>query len=37
MRIRKDLKDATKPKEEGGLGTAKAFWEWNEEQVKLYL
>ncbi|CAG9975693.1 unnamed protein product [Clonostachys byssicola] len=37
MPIRNDLQLSTKSKEEGGYGTAKAFWEWNEEQIKPYL
>jgi hypothetical protein len=35
--IRQDLLAAARSKEEGGNGTAKAFWEWSEEQVKAYL
>jgi retinol dehydrogenase-12 len=34
---RKDLVLAAKEESEGGLGTAKKFWEWSEEQVKEYL
>ncbi|KAI0023055.1 putative short-chain dehydrogenase [Xylariomycetidae sp. FL0641] len=34
--IRNDLLEATKPKDEGGNGTAARFWEWSEEQVKPY-
>ncbi|KAI0977226.1 hypothetical protein F4678DRAFT_412208 [Xylaria arbuscula] len=37
MSIRKDLKEATKTKAEGGSGIAKEFWEWTEEQVRPYL
>lgn len=37
MPIRADMRLATKSKEEGGHGTAKAFWEWCDEQVKPYL
>lgn len=37
MRIRRDLQEATRPKEEGGSGVAKGFWEWNERQVERYL
>lgn len=35
--IRADLVEATKTKTEGGSGVGKAFWEWNEEQVKQFL
>ena len=34
--IRQDLLDATKPRNEGGNGWAKNFWEWSEEEVKGY-
>ncbi|TAQ84875.1 hypothetical protein B7494_g6800 [Chlorociboria aeruginascens] len=37
MRIRKDLKEATMTKEQGGSGIAKEFFDWNEEQIKSYL
>ncbi|KAI3339761.1 hypothetical protein F4824DRAFT_36535 [Ustulina deusta] len=37
MRPRKDLKEATKTKAEGGSGIAKEFWEWNEEQIRPFL
>ncbi|KAJ8132787.1 hypothetical protein O1611_g838 [Lasiodiplodia mahajangana] len=37
MRPRKDLKEGTKTEAEGGTGIAKAFWEWNEDQVRQYL
>lgn len=37
MRIRKDLKVASVPKEEGGSGIGEQFWEWNEHQVRSYL
>jgi retinol dehydrogenase-12 len=37
MRIRKDLKEASVPKAEGGSGTAEQFWDWNEDQVRSYL
>ncbi|KAJ3579843.1 hypothetical protein NPX13_g715 [Xylaria arbuscula] len=37
MPPRKDLKDATKTKAEGGTGVAKEFWEWNENQIRPYL
>lgn len=35
--LRKDLEDASKSEEDGGMGTARKFWEWSEEQVKPYL
>ncbi|KAF2257821.1 NAD(P)-binding protein [Lojkania enalia] len=34
--IRKDLVQASKSKEEGGMGIARRFWAWQEEQVKQY-
>ncbi|KAK8074222.1 hypothetical protein PG994_005121 [Apiospora phragmitis] len=37
MRIRKDLQEAARTKEEGGTGVAKGFWEWSERQVERYL
>jgi len=37
MNIRKELVDGSKSKDEGGTGTAQAFWEWTEEQIKPYL
>ncbi|KAI1297500.1 hypothetical protein F5Y03DRAFT_369390 [Xylaria venustula] len=37
MPIRKDLKEATKTKAEGGSGIAKEFWDWTEEQVRPFL
>ncbi|KAI0523770.1 hypothetical protein F5B22DRAFT_633877 [Xylaria bambusicola] len=37
MRPRKDLKEATRTKAEGGTGIAKEFWEWNEEQIRPFL
>ncbi|KAI0412979.1 hypothetical protein F5X98DRAFT_353387 [Xylaria grammica] len=37
MHPRKDLKEATKTKEEGGSGIAQEFWEWNEQQVRPFL
>ncbi|KAI0433045.1 hypothetical protein F5Y09DRAFT_300131 [Xylaria sp. FL1042] len=37
MRIRKDVKDATKTKDEGGSGLAGEFWAWTEEQVRPFL
>ncbi|OTB01385.1 hypothetical protein M426DRAFT_220435 [Hypoxylon sp. CI-4A] len=36
-KIRPDLIDGSKPKDEGGQGIAQTFWEWTEEQVKPYL
>lgn len=35
--IRKDLMLAQRSKQEGGTGTAEKFWDWCDEQVKLYL
>ncbi|KAI1437387.1 short-chain dehydrogenase [Xylaria sp. CBS 124048] len=35
--IRKDLREARLPKEEGGNGNAARFWKWTEDQVKPYL
>ncbi|KAH3908846.1 short-chain dehydrogenase/reductase sthC [Parastagonospora nodorum] len=35
--IRSDLSDATKTEGEGGNGHARAFWNWSEEQVKVFL
>lgn len=37
MRIRSDLQEATRTKEEGGSGIGKGFWEWSERQVERYL
>jgi retinol dehydrogenase-12 len=37
MSIRGDLVQASKASTEGGTGIARAFWEWNEEQIKSYL
>ncbi|KAI2609925.1 NAD(P)-binding protein [Hypoxylon fragiforme] len=37
MDVRKDMKEATKSKEEGGTGIASAFWDWNEEQIRPYM
>lgn len=34
---RQDLIEASKPKPEGGVGVAKAFWDWTEEQIKPFL
>lgn len=34
---RKDLREGTKAKTEGGSGIAEDFWEWNETQIKPYL
>ncbi|KAH7125820.1 hypothetical protein EDB81DRAFT_872120 [Dactylonectria macrodidyma] len=35
--IRHDLSLASKPKEEGGHGTSKTFWDWTEQEIKPYL
>jgi len=35
--MRKDILEASKEKEQGGIGVAKEFWEWSEQQVKEYL
>ena len=35
--LRKDLATADKSEAEGGSGSAAKFWDWTEEQVKLYL
>ncbi|KAF7549523.1 hypothetical protein G7Z17_g6315 [Cylindrodendrum hubeiense] len=35
--IRKDLLLASKTKDEGGLGTSLAFWDWTEAEIKPYL
>lgn len=37
MKIRGDLVEASKSKTEGGTGVVRKFWEWNKEQIKLYL
>ncbi|KAI1346209.1 hypothetical protein F5Y01DRAFT_320012 [Xylaria sp. FL0043] len=37
MRIRKDVKNAAKPKAEGGTGLAEEFWAWTEEQIRPFL
>ncbi len=37
MGIRGDLVEASKLVTEGGTGIARAFWEWNEEQIESYL
>jgi retinol dehydrogenase-12 len=37
MSIRGDLVQASKSVTEGGTGIARAFWEWNEEQIRSYL
>ncbi|KAI1265965.1 short-chain dehydrogenase [Xylariaceae sp. FL1019] len=34
--IRKDLQEAVRSPEEGGNGNAAKFWDWTEEQVKMY-
>lgn len=36
-KMKNSLQDGTKDESEGGTGTAKKFWEWQEEQVKPYL
>ncbi|VUC36588.1 unnamed protein product [Clonostachys rosea] len=36
-KLQQDMLDAAKTKEEGGTGVAKSFWDWSEEQVKLYV
>ncbi|KPM41455.1 hypothetical protein AK830_g5057 [Neonectria ditissima] len=35
--VRSDLQQGLKTKEEGGLGTAEAFWDWTEAKIKPYL
>ncbi|KAK7417466.1 short-chain alcohol dehydrogenase [Neonectria punicea] len=35
--VRNDLLLASKTKEEGGLGTSEAFWDWTEAEIKPYL
>ncbi|KAH6683398.1 hypothetical protein B0J14DRAFT_146455 [Halenospora varia] len=37
MKIRKDLRDASRLEVDGGTGVGEEFWEWCEEQVKSYL
>ncbi|KAI1421368.1 hypothetical protein F5Y12DRAFT_35134 [Xylaria sp. FL1777] len=37
MRPRKDLKEATRTRTEGGSGIAREFWEWNEDQIWPFL
>ncbi|KAH8687940.1 hypothetical protein BGZ60DRAFT_394871 [Tricladium varicosporioides] len=37
MKIRKDLRDASRLKVDGGIGVGEMFWEWCEEQVKSHL
>ncbi|CAK7271416.1 short-chain alcohol dehydrogenase [Sporothrix epigloea] len=37
IQIRRDIADNAKPKSEGGLGGAEAFWDWTVEQVKEYM
>jgi retinol dehydrogenase-12 len=34
---REDIEQSIKSKAEGGTGVAEEFWDWTEEQVKLYL
>lgn len=36
-KLRKDLADAVKTRDEGGSGRAQEFWEWSEKQVEKYL
>ncbi|CAK7219633.1 short-chain alcohol dehydrogenase [Sporothrix curviconia] len=35
--MRRDVADNAKPKSEGGLGGAEAFWDWTMEQVKEFM
>ncbi|EPE10004.1 short-chain dehydrogenase [Ophiostoma piceae UAMH 11346] len=35
--MRKDVAENAKPKSEGGLGGAEAFWDWSVEQVKPFM
>lgn len=37
MAIRKDLVAASKSEAEGGTGNAEKWWDWNEEQVKMFV
>lgn len=35
--VKKSLQDAANNDSEGGQGTARKFWEWQEDQVRPYL
>jgi len=36
-KLRRDLADAVKTRDEGGSGRAQEFWEWSEKQVEKYV